>query len=66
MRTITTDQVISEKRISMSLSFRLSEFLNVKEMDPNFKKFISKKIDLCRKLYKKLFIFNFKLRFTLF
>ena len=43
MRTIKTDRIISEKRISMSLSFGLSEFLKVKKIDPNFKKFIEKK-----------------------
>ena len=62
MRTIKTDRIISEseKRINMSLSFELSEFLKVKKIDPNFKKFIRKKIDWRSKLYKKLFIFNSK------
>ena len=66
MRTIKTDRIISEKRINMSLSFELSEFLKVKKIDPNFKKFIRKKINWRPKLYKKLFIFNSKLKFTNF
>ena len=49
MRTVRIDQPPSERKVNMAVQFNVSEFLKVKGLDRNLKKFIKEKTYVERK-----------------